>query len=411
MTAQFSRETWTVGDVLFSLGILTIPFENFSFAPSGGWAAIAPVFFAAYCLWNWRRLPAAFARLQRLVLFAAVIFALTIVNWLRHPPFVAGMIDAIAAMAMGVTFLVALELRFGRHRDPGTMFRLLALSYSLALLLGFEQWLAIHYHWDGVIEFLRDLTRRSVVHRGRVQFGFTEPAFASMHLFGFMLPLLLLFPRHKHARELWFVFGGFIIFAAVTQFSLRVVVDSIVVGTCFLVIRFIKGPNRGLAVAGIVAMAICATFTLSNRAPRAKAMMERGVYADGSAASRWFRIHASAIGWRQDPVSFFTGYGLSNAWVPFRQGYNDARSGYDSMYIEEIEQLRTRHDNSILCMPVRIISEFGFVMFVVIMFLLFDRRYLFLSFLVPYVYLSFDSFAFYTVWLVLFFTKFWRRPA
>ena len=39
---------------LFKLGVLLIPFENFWFAPSKGWAALAPLAFFAYCLWNIR---------------------------------------------------------------------------------------------------------------------------------------------------------------------------------------------------------------------------------------------------------------------------------------------------------------------------------------------------------------------
>lgn len=39
---------------LFLLGLATIPFDNLPFAPTRGWAAISPIIFWAYCVFNMR---------------------------------------------------------------------------------------------------------------------------------------------------------------------------------------------------------------------------------------------------------------------------------------------------------------------------------------------------------------------
>lgn len=39
-------------DIIFSIGIFLLPFENFFFAPSSGWATVTPIIFAIYILFN-----------------------------------------------------------------------------------------------------------------------------------------------------------------------------------------------------------------------------------------------------------------------------------------------------------------------------------------------------------------------
>lgn len=37
-------------DIIFKIGIFLLPFENFFFAPSSGWATISPLVFVIYIL-------------------------------------------------------------------------------------------------------------------------------------------------------------------------------------------------------------------------------------------------------------------------------------------------------------------------------------------------------------------------
>ena len=39
-------------DIIFLIGIFLLPFENFFFAPSFGWATVTPIIFAIYILFN-----------------------------------------------------------------------------------------------------------------------------------------------------------------------------------------------------------------------------------------------------------------------------------------------------------------------------------------------------------------------
>ena len=60
-------------------------------------------------------------------------------------------------------------------------------------------------------------------------------------------------------------------------------------------------------------------------------------------------------------------------------------------------------------MPVRLVSELGVVAALLIVVLLFDRRFVFLYAVTLYVYVQFDSYAFYTLWIHVFFAKILRR--
>ena len=41
-------------DIIFYIAIFLLPFENFFFAPSSGWATITPIILAIYILLNLR---------------------------------------------------------------------------------------------------------------------------------------------------------------------------------------------------------------------------------------------------------------------------------------------------------------------------------------------------------------------
>ncbi len=399
MSAPAPRRADVVGRALFALGVVTLPFENFRFAPSKGWAAIAPIFFALYVLWNVRRLPESVVRLRRVWLVLGAIVALSSLSYLRHPPLLFNWMDAARSLGLGVAFLVALDLRFADGHDPGPALRLVAAAFAAALLLGAIQFLAIKLGWDDLVDLHRAAVKRDVLRAGRVQFGFTEPAFASMHVFGVLLPLAICFRRRREARWIVAVLVGFIGFGLLTRFSLRFVLDGLVVLTFAVGVRLARGahPLRDLVI-GALLLGALGTLTYQ-KSPRLRRIVTNGVYADGSLASRWFRVQASAIGWMDDPVSFVLGHGLGNLWVPVRAGYDEAAASYASDYRREVAHLAERRATTVLSMHVRVISEFGVVAYLVLLVLLFDRRRPFSSLVILYVYLQFDSYAFYAIWL------------
>src|SRR5690606_31152141 len=213
---------------------------------------------------------------------------------------------------------------------------------------------AIRFGWDSLIELHRSLAMRDVVRRGRIQFGFTEPAFAAMHVFGVMLPLLVHFRGRRAARPLLAAFVGFVAVALLTRFSLRFVVDGLVVAALAAAVWTVRRrpPVTKVALTA-VALAALGVFAVKS-VPRLERIVTRGVYADESLAARWFRVRAVLAAWRDDPVALLFGYGLGNLWVPVRAGHEEARAVYASSYDDEVVLLQTRRATSVLSMPVRL---------------------------------------------------------
>ncbi len=387
------------GRPLFTLGVLTVPFENLWFAPSKGWAAIAPLLLFLYVLRNARRVPASIARLRPVFAVVLALLALSGVRYLSHPPVAANLLDAARSLFLGLTCLVAIDLRCRDADDLGPTVRLLGGAYLVALLFGVVQWIAIRTGWDGFLEFHRSIAMRDVVRRGRVQFGFTEPAFAAMHVFGVMLPLCLRFRSRPEARPLLVALVGFVVFGLATRFSLRFVVEGLLVlslAGAVLVVR--RRPPLRVVVPAALALLLAGAVAVE-KVPRLKRIVAGGVYADESLAARWFRVRAAAAAWRDDPAGLLFGYGLGNLWVPLRAGHAEASAAYDSSYRDELEVLAQRRATSVLSLPVRLVCEFGLLATLALTVLLFDRRRPFVSLLIPLVYLTFDSYAFYALWL------------
>jgi hypothetical protein len=396
------------GSALFDLSVFLVPFENLFFAPSKGWAAVAPIGFFLYVLVHLRSLPEALVRLRKPLVFLAAIVGVSSLNYLRYPPHPAILLDSARSLALGVTFLVALVVHFEvRGEGIGRTLRILAVAYGVSLGIGLLQYVALHWKLEGVLQVMSDLSARSTLLKGRrVQFTFTEPAYAAMHVYGVLLPLVVLFASHPGTRTLRWVFLGLAAAALLTGSSIRFVVDTAVaaiLGVAWLVVR---GRRFRFPLAAAAAVALVALGVLSYRTlPRVRNIVTEGVSGDSSLQSRWFRVNAVRHGLAEEPWEIATGYGLSNLRIPFRRGYAAARAEYRGGHRVEVRFLGRNDPTSLLSMPVRLLVEFGAILSVAILVALFSPRWALLYVLVFYVYLTFDSYAFYTVWIYLFFSK------
>ena len=151
--------------------------------------------------------------------------------------------------------------------------------------------------------------------------------------------------------------------------------------------------------------------------PRVKQILDKGLYADGSLASRIIRIDASINGFKKDIAHFTFGYGLGNAAMPIRKGYDAAMAEYREINgndipreIEELPYIET--DSISYCLYTRMISEIGIVMTIIAIYYLFylaikgkNRMFLVYLFILLYLYIQFDSYAFYTIWLYIVVSK------
>ena len=67
-------------DIIFRIAIFLLPFENFFFAPSSGWAALTPVVLFFYLLFNIREVFVCIKKHNKIVLFFVLAFGLALVN-------------------------------------------------------------------------------------------------------------------------------------------------------------------------------------------------------------------------------------------------------------------------------------------------------------------------------------------
>lgn len=401
------------GDWLFLLGCLLIPFENFWFAPSRGWAALAPLVFPLYCAVSWRDLPASLRRLRWVF---AVVFGCVLVstlNWLRFPPDPDIVVDVGRALLLGLSFLVALDVHLRvRARDPGPMLRWLTVAYAVGLAVGLVQLAAVWLGWHDVKVGLADSMRRSALMAGRIQFTFTEPAFLSMHVWGVILPLCVFLRHRREVRWLRAVGAGFVVVGLIGAPSVRFLLDTCVVTWLWLLLVVARRGRRQLAlvaVGAVASVALAATVVATNE--RVQRIVAGGVYADASISARWFRVHATWAGLREDPVAAVTGHGFSNIWVPFRRGFEEARAAYQGRAWDEIDMLETRLPSSLHSMPLRAVAELGVVLALLVAALLYARGHAFPYAVVLFCYVVFDSYAFYTLWIYVYFAKVRQRGA
>lgn len=397
-------------DFLFRIAVFLIPFDNLFFAPSRGWATIAPIFFFLYVILNLKYIKYSIFRVRKILLFIYIIVIISLVNYFFYPPNFAELVDSFVAIFLGITFLFSLDIYFNcKKKDSKIIFRILFIAYSISLLIGFIQFVAYKFEISFLIEIFRLLSKR---YYSRVQFTFTEPSFISMHLFGVLLPILFFFKKitlkeYKKLRILLFIF---VIFAGLVASSVRFLVDILVIVAIYLVSNFKFKSLKDIFIiilSGIILSSL--SIYLYNNNYRFQRIVDKGLYSDASLASRYFRINASIKGYKKKPLSLLSGYGISNAWYPLNNGYDEAVEEYNNSYMREVEELYKSKTATVFSMHIRIISEMGLIMWILILILLYDKQNKFIYFILLYLYIQFDSYAFYTLWIYIFFSKIYQH--
>ena len=382
------------------LGVALIPFDNLFFAPSAGWASISPIIFFIYVLLNIKSIGRINRNIIRIIGFLYFLVTLSFVNFLFYPPQLSNIIDALSTLSLGITFLLALDIYLNIHKhDVEDILKILSKAYTVSLYMGLIQLLSLK---SGILFPFQILDLIQKRHYLKLTFSFTEPSFMSMHIYGILLFLIIMFPKSQYRKKLTKIFAGMIIIALLSGSSTRFLLDSLVVLLLYFFVQ-IKSVKRRAFVALILVIGILFSGTVMNS--RTQKIVNEGVYADSSLASRYFRVNASIHGYFTNYTGFALGYGLSNADYPLQEGYLEALAEYKNPYLSEVNALANQKVSQIFCLPVRIISEFGILVLLIIMIYLFDRKNLFIYLLTWYLYIQFDSYAFYTLWMYIFFVK------
>jgi hypothetical protein len=398
---------------LFYTGIALLPFENFFFAPSTGWAAIAPLAFFLYFIVNIRYIGNFIYKYKKIWFILIWSFIITFFNFLNieyRQASAARFFDSFIQLGLGIATLFSFDIFFTfkiSKKKIKTVEKILLVTYTISMVTGIVQFIGIKYHIGFIMNLREFLSARN--YSLRPQFTFTEPSFIGMHLFGILLPFYV-YDKNKKIRNLIIIYASL---AILMNSGVRIVLDSIVViGVIMLYkIDFKKLKNIVLIlIVGIIGF--ISVYTVYNNNERIRNIVTNGVYADGSFSSRWFRVNASLKGYKNDPLHALIGYGIGQEVLPLKKGYSEAYSEYKNDYMGEVNGLATAEKKQLesvsFCMYIRIISEMGFVVFLIIARSLFltyktlnqkDWKIVFLVML--YLYIQFESYAFYSLWILM----------
>ncbi len=386
-----SIEKSTNCNFIFYIGLLLLPFDNLFFAPSSGWAAIAPFLFLFYALINFRIDRQLFSK--PLFIFGFLVF---IIAFFRG--FASGLssnLQSLGTLILGISFYYSLIIFYEANKDKKKILcYCLLVAYSIAYLYGIISLIPS----SSLENFFLLIEKR---HYTRLQYTFTEPSFISMHIFGVLLPFGLIF-RDKKIIILSILF---IITTLIFGESARFYIDTIIIGVIFFTYYFAR-KKRFFLLAIFYILFILLAYLIINGDPnsnRLSYIIQKGLYADNSLAARYFRINAIMQG--MDTEGYLYGYGLSNTWIPFNNGYASAYKVLTNTYMGEIDSLYGTTGSSFYCMPIRILAEFGLPILCILLIKLFDKKTIVFFIIILYLYIQFDSYAFYTIWIYLFLVR------
>ena len=404
-----TRPHWLNSELVFYFAIAMLPFENFWFAPSEGWAAISPVILAFYVLLNIKLLPKTIFSLRQIFgfFFFAVILgsATAFFNVVNAKDYLSSFVPLI----LGAILLLSFYIFYKKQQDLRTVINIVVVAYAVAVMIGFFEFLALKLNNHFFAEWLSGFFKRDyLVTNARVQFFFTEPSFIGMHLFGILLPLYWLSRR----KDLLFIMALFAFEAIAFNSGVRVIIDIAVVATIYFFYLLLKHKQAKWIPLILLIFGLSFGYFYNNNI-RVKKIIDAGIYADGSLASRYFRIQASVIGYAKTPTEALIGYGMGNSIKPLHLGYDEARALYTSDYLREVEALDNKailfHDDSVAySLYIRFISEYGLILALIGLTYLFmitkrsllPQRWLYLI-IILYIYVQFESLGFYSLWLFI----------
>lgn len=373
--------------MLYKIGLFLIPFENFFFAPSAGWAAIAPIVFFIYFFQNIKWIGPILKKEKKLIIGSLVIILISFLFSLIYGTNIKAIVRNFITYFLGITFYFSLTIRYrASKKNLQKDFNVLFLAYFLSSLVGLFQWLIYKENVKFIIKMINSISKRS--YYPRVQFTFTEPSFTSMHLYGVILILYLFFKKEnikitKLQKYCTFIFP---ILAIILEKSSRLVLDTLVILTIIFFYKCLFSKKKIwikffiiINVSGILLFTYINRDTLAvilgKKDPRIEKILNEGIYSDGSLASRYFRINASLKGYCKNKLNVITGYGIGNIKLPLLLGYEEARKEYTNSYVDEVNQLKFFNGHSLFCMYIKIISEFGIVVLGIILISLYSKKF------------------------------------
>lgn len=402
-------------NILFYIACFLLPFENLVIAPSAGWATISPIILFLYLCFNVGYIDKEIIRYRKILGIIAIGLLITLLNYLFISSYleesILRTINTLISLGLGITSLFAFDIFFIQRKGSiKKIEKILLLAYTIALIIGIIQFLTINFN----INFIRVIdelfTKRSYLPFNRVQFTFTEPSFIGMHLFGVLLPIYF-YGKNQALKKLIIAFS---IASILVGSGIRIILDILVVTTIYILYKIDIRKIKNIVLIILTGIVIIGgiQYEYENNW-RVRGIINEGVYADGSFAARWFRVNASFKGYQNDIPHALIGYGFGQEILPLKKGYREAVNEYRHMtYLREVMFLydaeRTAEESTSYSLYTRLISEFGLIMFVYFLLLytkvyisVVEKEWKAMLIIMAYLYLQFESYAFYTLWLLI----------
>ena len=224
-------------------------------------------------------------------------------------------LNASISITLGFVSLISFDIFFIQKKHKlDEIVKILLIAYTISLVIGVIQYIAIKFNLDWLKYLFIMIGKRSYIRNNRVQFTFTEPSFIGMHLFGVLLPIYLKTEDNRLLKLIIVFSMTSILFAS----GVRVLLDVVVVLVIMIVIKNIKNSKIIFSIIVLIPIILISINWAYNNNYRVKAIIDDGIYADGSLASRYFRINASIKGYKKSLYHTLFGYGIGNAILPIR---------------------------------------------------------------------------------------------
>ena len=412
---------------IIALGFFLLPFENTFLAPSSGWPAVSPVIFAVYFilygLSNIRWMHLIWMLLLIVISLIGYFFSLVFYDGFNRY-FVRDVLGAVPSVMLGFSFLVSL-LRVSywggkfRYEEFSYCLRMFLAGSITALLFSLFILVAGHMMQNELTLTLLDFLLKRNRDVERFSFVFAEPSFVSVHLLGVIVPLWVmakLLGLEKEARRLICLLLVYICLSLLFVSSARLYLDILYLGGVWLLFKGQTvrcADSRAVAGSALAVILGCMLFNVFIAHPEIVDLLTLGrvnmtndfraiISSDASLESRFFRVEAVWEGLRNNPAVLFFGAGFGNAGQLVDSGFSVAFQNFRSGFTKEVYEIAAKGSGSnIYNMYLKVVAEFGVVLLIVAVIKLYSRKSIFLFFVLAWVYLQFDSYAFYGLWIYL----------
>lgn len=408
---------------LFLFAVFLIPFDNLAFAPSKGWAAVSPYLFFLYATLSAAKHKEIHKTVLQVAMVISFLLLYSLFRFFEFLPDLGLFFRNAFSLIVGFSFLVSMYY-FVIHEKQKVDIQKIDLfakaifyGYVLSLIYGMTYILAYKLGLEPVTNLFKALQARSYIHR--FQFSFTEPSFTSIHLYGilfFTIVISILFRASAPlTNRLTILFFMYVLVAFFLIDSARFKLDTVFF---FLLIFFVYALRKNFLITLLITF--FTVLTISMYGPLALEYLFENrfnfnigilglINSDSSLAARVFRVIALYNGTIDNLSILFLGTGISNAWHAFLAGYDYSIHFYTNSYTEEVDDLTNSNASNYFNMPIRLLVEYGMIISFVLLVSLFSKRFWWLFLLLVYIYMQFDSYAFYLIWYYIFIIKFYEQ--